>query len=152
MEVEGLNLSNLIVRNVSFSDEFADAIERREIAEQERLRALDESERIRIQAAGTRDAEIARAEGEAQAIVLRAQAQAEALRLVSEQLAANPSLIQYEYVQRLTDNIQLALVPANSPFLFDFSSLAEANPNLVAPSVPEASITPEPEVTPEAES
>lgn len=150
MEPEGLNLSNLIVRNVSFSDEFADAIERREIAEQERLRALDEAERLRVQAAGTRDADITRAEGEAQSIVLRAEAQAEALRLVSQQLAANPSLIQYEYIHQLGDNIQLALVPSNSPFLFDFNSLAEANPNFVAPSVPEPDI-PEVETTPEAE-
>src|SRR5690606_9083119 len=119
MESEGLNLSNLIIHNVSFSEDFAEAIERREIAEQERLRALDEAERLRVQAAGARDAEIARAEGEAQAIILRAQAQAEALRLVSEQLAANPSLIQYEYIQNLADNIRLALVPTNSPFLFD---------------------------------
>jgi regulator of protease activity HflC (stomatin/prohibitin superfamily) len=147
MEAEGLNLSNMIIRNVSFSDDFADAIERREIAEQERLRALDEAERLRVQAAGTRDAEITSAEGEAQAIILRAQAQAEALRLVSEQLAANPTLIQYEYVQRLSDNIQLALVPANSPFLFDFNSLAEANPDFVAPTVPEAEV-PEAEADP----
>jgi regulator of protease activity HflC (stomatin/prohibitin superfamily) len=150
MESEGLNLSNLIIHNVSFSEDFAEAIERREIAEQERLRALDEAERLRVQAAGARDAEIARAEGEAQAIILRAQAQAEALRLVSEQLAANPSLIQYEYIQNLADNIRLALVPTNSPFLFDFNSLAEADPDFVAPDVPQFN-TPQAEITPEAE-
>ena len=139
MESEGFDLSSLIVRNVSFSVEFASAIEQREIAEQERIRALDEAERLRVQARGSRDAEITRAEGEAEAIVLRAQAQAEALRLVSEQLAANPSLIQYEYIQNLADNINLALVPSNSPFLFDFDSLAEAQAGFVAPEVPEDS-------------
>ena len=140
MREEGFNLSSLIVRNVSFSDEFANAIEQREIAEQDRLRALDEAERVRVQAQGARDAEITRAEGDAQGIVLRAQAQAEALRLVSEQLAANPTLIQYEYIQNLADNINLALVPTNSPFLFDFESLASSNPDFVAPSVPSATL------------
>lgn len=138
MVAEGFSLSSLIVRNVSFSTEFASAIEQREIAEQERIRALDEAERLRVQARGSRDAEITRAEGEAEAIVLRAQAQAEALRLVSEQLAANPSLIQYEYIQNLADNINLALVPSNSPFLFDFDSLAEAQTGFVAPEGPES--------------
>ena len=133
MDAEGFTLSSLIVRNVSFSAEFANAIEQREIAEQERIRAGDEAERQRVQARGSRDAEITRAEGEAEAIVLRAQAQATALRLVSEQLAANPTLIQYEYIQNLADNINLALVPSNSPFLFDFDSLASANTDFVAP-------------------
>lgn len=43
---------------------------------------------------------------------------------MSEQIAANPSLIQYLYVQNLSDNVNIALVPSNSPFLFDFESLA----------------------------
>src|SRR5690606_35910435 len=128
----------------------SEAIERREIAEQERLRAIDEAERLRVQAQGQRDAQITGAEGEAASIVLRAEAQAEALRLVSEQLAANPSLIQYEYIQNLADNINLALVPSNSPFLFDFDSLAEANPDFRAPSVPQGEI-PEVELPPATE-
>ncbi|MCY4527357.1 MAG: SPFH domain-containing protein, partial [Anaerolineaceae bacterium] len=136
MLAEGLELSDLIVRNVSFSDEFANAIEQREIAEQSLLRENDEAERIRVRAAGARDAEIAAAEGQARSIVLRAEAEAQALRLVSEQLAANPTLIQYEYIQKLADNISLALVPSSSPFLFDFDSLAAANSSFVPPEVP----------------
>jgi regulator of protease activity HflC (stomatin/prohibitin superfamily) len=136
MLAEGLELSDLIVRNVSFSTEFANAIEMREIAEQSLLRENDEAERIRVRAAGARDAEIAAAEGQARSIVLRAEAEAQALRLVSEQLAANPTLIQYEYIQKLADNISLALVPSSSPFLFDFDSLASANSNFVPPEVP----------------
>lgn len=142
---EGFILTDLLVRDVTFSPEFSTSIEQREIAQQNRLRAIEEAERVRIQAQGERDAQIARAEGVAQATVLQAVAQAEALRLVSEQIAANPSLIQYEYVQRLAGNIQLALVPSNSPFLFDFNSLAEGNPNFIAPSVPQPEL---PEVDP----
>jgi regulator of protease activity HflC (stomatin/prohibitin superfamily) len=148
MTEEGFILTDLVVRDVSFSPEFSQSIEQRQIAEQNRLRAIEEAERIRIAAQGERDAEIARAEGSAQAVVLNAQAQAEALRLVSEQIAANPSLIQYEYIQNLSDNINLALVPSNSPFLFDFDSLAQANPDFRAPEVPNAAI-PQAEPTPE---
>ncbi len=145
LDEEGFILTDLLIRDVTFSQAFTDSIERKQIAEQQALEAAfrvqeeqQNAERVRVTAQGQRDAAISEAEGQAQAIVLRAQAQAEALRLVSEQLAANPSLIQYEYIQQLADNIQLALVPSNSPFLFDFQSLAEANPDFVAPSVPQA--------------
>jgi prohibitin 2 len=154
---EGLQLTDLLVRDISFSDQFRQAIESKQIAEQEsqqaQLRVVqreNEANQLRAQAQGERDANIARAEGEAQAIVLRAQAEAEALRLVSEQIAANPSLIQYLYVQNLSDNVNIALVPANSPFLFDFNSLAQANPDFAAPSVPEAIAPVAPTATPES--
>jgi regulator of protease activity HflC (stomatin/prohibitin superfamily) len=142
---DGLMLSDLIIRNITFSAQYADAIEQAQVAAQEAQRARlvvqqrqQEAEQLRVQAQGQRDAEITRAEGQAQATVLQARAEAEALRLVSEQIAANPTLIQYQYIQTLADNIRLALVPSNSPFLFDFESIA-ANPDFVAPAVPESS-------------
>jgi regulator of protease activity HflC (stomatin/prohibitin superfamily) len=147
MNEEGFVLTDLLVRDVTFSQAFTDSIERKQIAEQQALEAAfrvqeeqQNAERVRVTAQGARDAAIAEAEGEAQAIVLRANAQAEALRLVSEQIAANPSLIQYEYIQNLAPNINMALVPTNSPFLFDFNSLAAADPNFVAPSVPDLTL------------
>jgi regulator of protease activity HflC (stomatin/prohibitin superfamily) len=162
MAEEGLVLTDLLVRDITFSAEFASSIERAQIAEQDAQQArfrvqqrVQEADQARAVAQGERDAAIARAEGEAQSIILRAQAEAESLRLVSEQIAANPALIQYQYIQQLADNINLALVPSNSPFLFDFESLA-GNPNFVAPDVPESSldllsppVAIDPEVTPE---
>lgn len=134
---EGILLTGMLVRGISFRPEFAEAIERKEIEAQELARARTEAQRVETQARGRANAAIEQARGDAEATILRAQAQAEALRLVSEQIAANPSLIQYEYVQRLAGNISLALVPSNSPFLFDFASLAEANPDFVPPAVPD---------------
>jgi regulator of protease activity HflC (stomatin/prohibitin superfamily) len=144
MQEEGLVLSDLLLRDITFSEQFTRAIEEAQIAEQQanqaRLavqRVQQEAEQRRAEAEGQRDAAVARAEGEAQSIVLRAEAEAEALRLVSEQIAANPSLIQYQYVQNLSDNVQLMLVPSNSPFLFDFASLSglpSANPEFTAPA------------------
>lgn len=148
MAEEGLLMSDLLVRDINFSQQFTEAIERAQIAEQDanqaRLRVQQiqqEAEQARAQAEGARDAEIARAEGSAQSIVLRARAEAEGLRLVSEQIAANPALIQYQYVQNLSDNVSLVLVPSTSPFLFDFQSLADlpaGNAGFSAPEVPES--------------
>lgn len=145
MQEEGMILTDVLVRDITFSDQFAASIEQAQIAQQDAERARltvqqreQEAEQLRQQAAGERDAAITRAEGQAQATVLQARAEAEALRLVSEQIAANPTLIQYQYIQTLADNIRLALVPSNSPFLFDFESIA-ANPDFVAPDVPDSS-------------
>jgi regulator of protease activity HflC (stomatin/prohibitin superfamily) len=150
MAEEGLLLSDLLIRDITFSEQFAQSIENAQIAQQEAERARlvvqqreQEAAQARAIAAGQRDAAITRAEGEAQSIILRAQAEAEALRLVSEQIAANPSLIQYQYIQSLAPNISLALIPSNSPFLFDFNTLAQPNPGFVAPPVPQV-VTPTP--------
>jgi prohibitin 2 len=156
----GFELNALVIRNVNFSDTFTQAIEEKVQAEQQAQQAeirvrqqQQEAERVRVQAQGERDAAIARAEGQAQSAVLQARAQSEALRLISEQIAANPSLIQYLYIQNLSDNVRLVTIPSNSPFIFDLQNLI-ANPDFVAPQVPESSLDLSgqliPESTPEA--
>ena len=130
---EGLTLTNLLVRNIDFSTDFAQSIEEKEIEQQRLERAQTEAQRRETEAMGLANAEIARAEGEKQARILRAEAEAEALRLVSEQIENNPSLVDYLYVQNLSDNISIAVVPSNSPFLFDFRSLQEAGITNITP-------------------
>lgn len=151
---EGLTLTDLLVRDITFSDQFTQSIEDKQIADQQAQQAQlvvrqreNEADQARAVAAGQRDAAIAVAEGKAQATVLQAQAEAEALRLVSEQIAANPGLIQYLYVQNLSDNVRIITVPSNSPFLFDFNSLAQPNNDFSAPTVPDVT-TPEATTTP----
>jgi len=145
MAEEGFILSDVLVRDITFSDQFSASIENAQIAQQEaeqaRLRVQQreqEAAQARAVAQGEADAVVTRAQGEAEAIVLRAGAEAEALRLVSEVLAANPGLIQYQYVQNLSDNIQLMILPSNSPFLFDFNSLSSGE----MPLQPEATTEP----------
>lgn len=141
---ENLELTDLLVRDITFSADFTNAIEQKVVAAQNLERAKTDALTAQTQAEGRANAAIAAAQGDAQAIEINAKAQAEALRLVSEQIAANPSLIQYEYVQKLSDNVQLILMPSSSPFLFDMASLAKANPNLNVPTVPDATATPTP--------
>lgn len=136
----GFILTNVLVRNITFAPQFADAIERKQIEQQELQRAITEAERVRTQAEGRANAAIEAARGEAAAILLRAQAEAEALRLVSEQIAANPNLIPYLYVQNLTDQVQIAIIPSNSPFLFDLDSFMSMGEGFVPPPVPELTL------------
>ena len=147
---EGLTLTNIVIRDISFSDEFLREIEQKVSAEQRQQRVETEAETARIEASGAANADIERARGRAEAALIEAEAQAEALRLISQQIAANPSLIQYEYIQQLSDNISLALIPSNSPFLFDFESIENlpgADTDFTAPEVPETELNFEVEPT-----
>jgi regulator of protease activity HflC (stomatin/prohibitin superfamily) len=141
LEEEGFVLVDLLVRDVTFSPEFADAVERKQIAEQEAQRAVflvqqqeQEAARARVEAQGLADAEAIRAEGEARAIETRATAEAEALRLVNQQISQNPNLIQFRYIQELGDNVDLIIIPSNSPFLFDTQSLLAGTGTAPAPA------------------
>jgi len=159
MAREGFLLTDLLVRGVRFSEQFTQSVEQKLVAEQQAQQAAfqvqqerQNAEQVRVRAQGAADAAVTEAQGRAQATVLQAQAEAEALRLVSQQIAANPALIQYLYVQNLSDNINLALVPSNTPYLFDLNSLMQqANPDLVPPEVPQAT-APTPEATEEPSS
>jgi regulator of protease activity HflC (stomatin/prohibitin superfamily) len=144
---EGLTVNNLLVREINFSDAFIEAIEAKQVEEQRLQRAETEAERVRTEARGQAEAEIERARGDAESRRIRAEAEAEALRLVSEQIAANPNLLQYTYIQNLSDNVELALVPSNTPFLFDFDSFTQMGDDFQAPEVPQSSTfsTPEPD-------
>jgi regulator of protease activity HflC (stomatin/prohibitin superfamily) len=138
-ESEGITLVNLVIRDIGFSAEFLTEIEAKVSAEQRQQRVQTEAETARIEAQGLANAAIESARGNAEARLLEAAAEAEALRIISEQIAANPTLIQYQYIQQLSDNVALALIPSNSPFLFDFDSvtnLPESMENFTAPDVP----------------
>jgi regulator of protease activity HflC (stomatin/prohibitin superfamily) len=132
---DGIIITDSLVNDVNFSNEFINAIEAKQVEEQQLQRAVTEAERRRAEAVGLADAEIERARGEAQAILIRAAADAEALRLVSQQIAANPNLIQYTYITELGDNVNLALVPSNSPFLFNFEDFTNVGEDFTPPEV-----------------
>ncbi len=146
LESEGFLLLDVLVRDISFSEQFTEAIEQKQIAEQEAQQAAfrvqqaeQEAQQARVEAQGRADSAVIAAEGEAQSIILRAQAEAEALSLINEILAQNPLLIQYEYINQLGDNIRLIIVPSNTPYLFDLEAL-----------LGQAGIVPEDDVPPPA--
>lgn len=134
---EGFTVVEILLNEINFSPDFIQAIENRQVAELDRDRAGILAETARIEAGGLADARIEEARGEAEAVRIQAQAEAEALRLVSEQIAANPNLIQYTYINQLSDNVSVVLVPSNSPFLFDASSFTDLEDGFTPPeSVP----------------
>lgn len=129
----GLILHEFVLRNISFSPEYAASVEQKQIAEQDAQRAAfvvqqteQEAEQARQFAKGQADAAVISAEGDAEARVIRAEAEAKALALIAEALRDNPDLITFEYIQRLAPGIQVMLVPSDNPFLLPIPSLEDS--------------------------
>ena len=137
-----LILQDFVLRNIRFSDEYATAVEQKQIAEQQAQQAKfvveskkQEAEQARQVAQGAADAAVTAAKGaaearvieaeaDAKARVLQAEAEAKALELVANVLKENPTLLQYQYITKLSPNVQIMLVPSNAPFILPQLQLA----------------------------
>ena len=130
MDDNGLILSDFVLRNITFTTEYAASIEKKQIAEQLAQEAeyiveqrKQEAEQARQVAEGTRDAAIIEAEGRAQSQVIEAKAEAEALQLIGNVLANHPELLNYRYIEKLAPGIQVMLVPNDNPYLLPLPEL-----------------------------
>jgi regulator of protease activity HflC (stomatin/prohibitin superfamily) len=130
MAENGLMLVDFVLRNITFSPEYAASVEQKQVAEQQAQQAAlvveqrkQEAEQARQTAQGQADAAVIAAEGRAAARLLEADAEARALELIAAALAGNPDLITYSYVQKLAPGIQVMLVPNDNPFLLPLPSL-----------------------------
>jgi regulator of protease activity HflC (stomatin/prohibitin superfamily) len=126
----GLMLDEFILRNITFSPEYAASVEQKQIAEQQAQQAAfvveqrkQEAEQARQQAKGIADAAVIESEGLAKARVIEANAEAEALGLIAEAIEDNPDLLTYQYITKLSPQIQAMLLPSNSPFLFPLPNM-----------------------------
>lgn len=144
----GLTLSDFIVRNIRFSDEYAAAVEQKQIAEQLAQQAefvveqkRQEAEQARQVAQGQADAVVIAAKGDAESRLIQAEAEAEALKLISAALKDNPDLITYQYVSKLSPNVQVIYLPSGQQYLIPLPT-----PNAPAIATPEP--TPVPTATP----
>jgi regulator of protease activity HflC (stomatin/prohibitin superfamily) len=134
LDAQGLTLVQFLLRNISFSPEYAQAVEQKQIAQQNAERAKflvqqqeQEAARVRVEAQGVRDAAITRAEGESKA-----------LQLVADALRNNPDLIQYTYVQKIAPNISVIVLPGggggggSAPYILDLKQLLDSLPKPTA--------------------
>jgi regulator of protease activity HflC (stomatin/prohibitin superfamily) len=117
-----LVLVDFVLRDLHFTEEYAAAIEQKQIAEQNALQAQfvveqkrQEAEQVRQTAQGQADAAVIAAQGEAEAILVKARAQAEANDVLSKSLT--PELLQYTYINKLSPNVQVMYLPSGTPLL-----------------------------------
>ncbi len=120
----GLILEDFILRNITFSPEYAASVEQKQIAEQQALQARlvveqrkQEAEQARQVAEGVADAAVIAAQGAADSRLIQAQAEAQALEMIAQILQDNPDLLTYQYITKLAPNVQVMFLPSDSPFL-----------------------------------
>ena len=119
-----LIMVDFLLRNIRFSDEYAAAVEQKQIAEQQALQAQfvvqqkkQEAEQARQTAQGAADAVVIAAKGNAQSTLLNAQAQAQAWEALAAVLKGSPEMLTYEYIQKVAPNIQVMYLPSGTPLL-----------------------------------
>jgi regulator of protease activity HflC (stomatin/prohibitin superfamily) len=125
----GLVMVDYILRNITFSTEYAASVEQKQIAQQQALQAeyvvqqkKYEAQQAVETAKGQAQATIEVANGNAQARVIEATAEAQALQLIADVLKNNPDLLTYQYITKLSPNVEVMFLPSDSPFLFTIPS------------------------------
>jgi len=124
-EDNGLTLVAFVLRNITFSPEYAASVEQKQVSEQEAKQAAfvveqkkQEAQQVIETARGDAEAAVIAAEGRAKARMLEARAEADALKLIEEAIANNPELLTYQYITKLAPTIDTMLLPSESPFVF----------------------------------
>lgn len=127
LEPFSIHVVDLLIDNIDFKPEFKVAIEAKQIATQQALEEAQKVEKAKQQALQ----KVETARGDAQAVTIAAEAQATANRLLAESIT--PELIQFQMVQKLADNIQIALVDSLGSIILDVNSLLNQAPKTTAP-------------------
>ncbi len=136
---KGLVLDQFLLRDISFTPQYAAAVEQKQVAlegqqqkeyEAEQIRSLAAGRRdqLKLEAAGEADATLLRADADAKASVLRAKAQAEGLQAISDVLIKNRDLLTFDYIQKLSPTIRTMLVPNNAPLILPLQDLVQNSP------------------------
>lgn len=127
-----LRMVQFLLRNIRFSDEYAAAVEQKQIAEQQAQQAKfvveskkQEAEQARQVAQGQADAAVIAAKGAAQAQIVQAEAQAKANELIGQSIQKNPEILQYQYILKLAPGVQTIFVPSGNQFILPLPGSAE---------------------------
>jgi regulator of protease activity HflC (stomatin/prohibitin superfamily) len=108
-EKNGLILDEIVLRNITFTSEYAKTLEEKQIALENITTEKNKLEQEKIR----KEQKIVSAEGDARSIEIRQAA-----------LTKNPTIIQWEFVQKLAPNIQWGVLPDNIIPMFNFKNLA----------------------------
>ncbi len=109
VEKDGFLVDEVVLRDVRFTDEFAKAIEAKQIAQQsaEQMKYVLEKE-----------------SREAERKVIEAQGRSKAIEIINEALRQNPNYIRYLYVDKLSDKVSVIVSDQNT--IMDLKGILES--------------------------
>lgn len=106
----GMILDELILRNITFTSEYARTLEEKQIALENITTEKNKLEQEKIR----KEQKIVAAEGDARSIEIRQSA-----------LTKNPTIIQWEFIQKLSPNIQWGILPQDIIPVVNFQNLMD---------------------------
>lgn len=116
---DGIEIESIMLRDVFFTPEYQKSIENKQIAQQQAQqmefvleKEQKEAERKKIEAEGVKNATIIKAEGQAQA-----------LEEINRMLSRNENLLQYMYIDKLADDVEVLIVPSGTGTLINPEAL-----------------------------
>ena len=168
LKENGIILYDFVLRNITFSPEYAASVEQKQIAEQQAQQARfvveqrkQEAEQARQVAQGVADADVIQAQGRAKARIIEAEAEQQALDAIAQALQDKPDLLTYQYITKLAPGVQVMLVPNDTPYLLPLptvepqlagaSASGGSTSRSPAPTATEAPSIPAPSPTPTAQ-
>jgi regulator of protease activity HflC (stomatin/prohibitin superfamily) len=107
-EANGLILDEIVIRNITFTAEYAKTLEEKQNAHENITTEKNKLEQEKIR----KEQKIVEAEGDAKSIEIRQAA-----------LTKNPTIIQWEFVQKLAPNIQWGIMPDKVIPVIDFKNM-----------------------------
>ena len=113
----GIYIEKFNIVNFDFSKEFNEAIEAKQVAEQNLLKTKTEQEQAKVVAKTEAEKKVIAANAEAEAILAQAQAQADANRLLEESLSNK--VIAYEQIQKWNGVMPKVTGNSNGGLLID---------------------------------
>lgn len=129
-EKYSIEVVDMLLDNIDFGPNFKAAIEAKQVATQH---ALEEEQKVLVERHRAEQA-VETAIGQGNAILAVAEKQAEANLKLSQSLT--PALIQYTMIQRLSDKVQLILLPPGQDFILGADMLSGMGQPAVRPSEP----------------
>ena len=107
-QANGLILDEIVIRNITFTPEYAKTLEEKQIALENITTEKNKLEQEKIR----KEQKIVAAEGDAKSIEIRQAA-----------LTKNPTIIQWEFVQKLAPNVQWGIMPDKVIPVIDFKNM-----------------------------
>jgi len=97
----GIIPETLSITNFAFSPSFTQAIEAKQVAQQQALQAENVLQKVRVEAEQT----VASAQGQANATLTKAKAEAQAIQIQGEALKLNTNILTLRYIEKWSGNL-----------------------------------------------
>lgn len=134
---QNIQITATSIENIDFTDAFTDAVEAKQVAEQNKLKAETEQQQANIEAQAAAERQVIQAQADADAAILAAQADAEVAKIssdsalyqgekeaailqrVGEQLVKYPDLIKYKNIEAWDGTLPETMIGEGSELIYE---------------------------------